>query len=229
MTRRCHVSIAFAFLIIAFLPALPALAAPADESRLVVKLRESPPGGPAHGPESPPSPRFAELMRRFGMDAAVPLLRPRAERAGDGRRARLRAGLERYLLLRAPRRFDVSAAAEAFRNLPEIESAEPDYLASQAAAAGSPTGDLPDDPDFATYQWGFRNTGEQITEPENLPRVAGADIHAADAWAVTTGDRRVVVAILDTGIRTDHPEFEGRIWTNEGEIPGNGIDDDQNG
>ncbi|HET9951328.1 MAG TPA: S8 family serine peptidase, partial [Candidatus Eisenbacteria bacterium] len=155
--------------------------------------------------------------------------RPRAERAGDGRRARLRAGLERYLLLRAPRRFDLSVAAAAFRNLPEIERAEPDYVASQGATDGSPTGDLPDDPDFATYQWGFRNTGEQITEPENLPRVAGADIHAADAWAVTTGDRQVVVAILDTGIRTDHPEFEGRIWTNEGEIPGNGIDDDQNG
>jgi len=53
--------------------------------------------------------------------------------------ARQRANLERYVLLRAPRRFDVSAAAEAFRALPEIESAEPDYVASQAGTVGSPT------------------------------------------------------------------------------------------
>ena len=163
------------------------------------------------------------------MNLADPLLPPGAGRAARARQPRQRARLERYVLLRAPRGFDVSAAAEAFRGLPEIESAEPDYAVSQAATAGSPTNALPDDPDFATYQWGFRNTGEQITEPANLPKVAGADIHAADAWAVTTGDHRVVVALLDTGIRTDHPEFVGRIWTNEGEISGNGLDDDQNG
>ena len=41
--------------------------------------------------------------------------------------------------------------------------------------------------------------------------------------------RTVVVAILDSGVEIDHPDLVGNIWTNPGEIPGNGIDDDGNG
>lgn len=41
--------------------------------------------------------------------------------------------------------------------------------------------------------------------------------------------RTVVVAILDSGVEIDHPDLAGSIWTNPGEIPGNGIDDDGNG
>ncbi len=168
-------------------------------------------------------------MRRYGIAATEPLLPVRAvNRQGRGS-LHARTRLHNYVLLRAPRHFDVAEAVEAFRRLTEVESAEPDYLVFQAAPNGPPTATLPDDPDFARYQWGFRNTGDQITDPAGLPRVVGADIHAADAWAVTTGDPSVIVAVLDTGIRTDHAEFAGRVWMNEGEIPANGLDDDENG
>ncbi|PKR81806.1 peptidase S8 [Brumimicrobium salinarum] len=39
----------------------------------------------------------------------------------------------------------------------------------------------------------------------------------------------VIVAIIDSGIDTEHEDLQGVIWTNKGEIPGNGIDDDGNG
>jgi len=39
---------------------------------------------------------------------------------------------------------------------------------------------------------------------------------------------RVVVAIIDSGIETDHEDLKESIWTNTDEIPGNGIDDDKN-
>ena len=41
--------------------------------------------------------------------------------------------------------------------------------------------------------------------------------------------KTVVVAIIDSGIDIDHEDLKGSIWTNKGEIPGNGIDDDHNG
>ncbi len=39
----------------------------------------------------------------------------------------------------------------------------------------------------------------------------------------------VIVAVVDAGIDINHPDLKEVIWTNEDEIPGNGIDDDKNG
>lgn len=39
----------------------------------------------------------------------------------------------------------------------------------------------------------------------------------------------VIVAIIDSGIDIEHEDLKGKIWTNTKEIPGNGIDDDNNG
>src|SRR6056300_302952 len=39
----------------------------------------------------------------------------------------------------------------------------------------------------------------------------------------------VIVAIVDSGVDINHPLFEDKLWINEDEIPGNNIDDDDNG
>jgi subtilisin family serine protease len=39
----------------------------------------------------------------------------------------------------------------------------------------------------------------------------------------------VIVAVIDSGVETDHPDLKDVIWINEDEIPNNGIDDDKNG
>ncbi|MEZ6003228.1 MAG: S8 family serine peptidase [Planctomycetota bacterium] len=49
------------------------------------------------------------------------------------------------------------------------------------------------------------------------------------AWDEFTGGSAATIAIIDTGTQTNHPDLQDNIWTNPGEIPGNGIDDDFNG
>ena len=54
----------------------------------------------------------------------------------------------------------------------------------------------------------------------------------ADEWysnSKAPAARKVVVAILDSGIDIDHPDLKDNIWVNPGEIPGNKKDDDGNG
>ncbi|MBR5268620.1 MAG: S8 family serine peptidase [Lachnospiraceae bacterium] len=65
---------------------------------------------------------------------------------------------------------------------------------------------------------------------EKKEAVSGIDINIEEAWKqYGNGSREVVVAMIDTEIDFSHEDLQGRVWFNEDEIPGNGIDDDQNG
>lgn len=82
----------------------------------------------------------------------------------------------------------------------------------------------PNDPSFQE-QWALRN----------LPNEA--DINAQEGWAEYLSDPvggspnepKVIVAVIDTGVDYNHPELRNMMWTNPGEVAGNGIDDDLNG
>ncbi len=54
-------------------------------------------------------------------------------------------------------------------------------------------------------------------------------ISAPAAWDLTTGSAAVVVADIDTGMKYTHQDLIANVWTNPGEIAGNGIDDDGDG
>ncbi len=54
-------------------------------------------------------------------------------------------------------------------------------------------------------------------------------IQAPVAWDTETGDSSLIIAVLDTGIDVDHPDFAKHVWQNSKEIAGNGKDDDGNG
>ncbi len=80
---------------------------------------------------------------------------------------------------------------------------------------------VPDDPLFGE-QWALLNTGQ-------AGGTTGADIEAVPAWDLFTGVQDLRVGIIDSGIDLTHPDLVDNLWTNPGEIPGNGVDDDGNG
>ncbi|RMH72974.1 MAG: hypothetical protein D6675_03315 [Gemmatimonadetes bacterium] len=78
---------------------------------------------------------------------------------------------------------------------------------------------VPDDPRFGS-QWALHQANDH-------------DIDAPEAWDLTTntgttalGDT-IVIAVIDAGFHLSHPDLY--FWKNYAEIPGNGIDDDDNG
>lgn len=85
--------------------------------------------------------------------------------------------------------------------------------------------------------WGYNYYVQKREEPndEYFPLQWGLEmISAPDAWEITTGGfdklgNEIVVAVLDDSYDLSHLELEGRIFFNEGEIPDDGIDNDNNG
>lgn len=87
-------------------------------------------------------------------------------------------------------------------------------------------GDMPFDDPMLGDQWHLINTGSGLVSNSSYE---GGDLAVRDAWKLTAGDRRVIVAVIDGAVKYDHPDLAPNMWKNEGEIAGNGKDDDGNG
>lgn len=82
---------------------------------------------------------------------------------------------------------------------PDVEYAEPDVRHRRTAA--------PNDTRYGTVPLvsGGPVSGQWYLKPPNSTRVSA--INAETAWDTTTGSNSVVVAVLDTGVRFDHPDL----------------------
>jgi subtilisin family serine protease len=90
----------------------------------------------------------------------------------------------------------ITEVVNLFANDPRCEYAEPNAIGQRSEFFPNDT--------FFPRQWYLDNTGQTGGTPD-------ADIDAVEGWQITRGSSAIVVAVLDTGIDSDHPEFQGRI------------------
>ena len=149
-------------------------------------------------------------------------------------------GLDRWYEIETEEGFSVEETAGSVSVLSCIEKVEfntaarlPEKLSDPVGVGAVPAtrADVNDfkifnDPQFSN-QWHYINIGDKAIS-KNV--YASGDISVKDVWRkITCGDPSVVVAVIDEGVKYTHPDLAANIWTNAGEIPDNGIDDDGNG
>ena len=117
---------------------------------------------------------------------------------------------------RIPEGADISKVIQQVRESPIVRYAEPNYVQQRQA--------LPNDPGFSN-QWYLQNTGQAAN---GVSGTAGIDINWLNATSIYSPTATVTVAVVDSGVALDHPEFDGSLWMNPNETI-NGLDDDGNG
>ncbi|MCO6451046.1 MAG: S8 family serine peptidase [Caldilineales bacterium] len=106
---------------------------------------------------------------------------------------------------------DLATTLAAVNADPSVEFAEPNYYLFPDYE--------PDDPYYLNYA-----ANDSLSVGGYLNRM-----NMVAAWDTARGRKEIVVAVIDSGVDLDHEDMAGAIWQNPGEIPGNGVDDDQNG
>ena len=125
-------------------------------------------------------------------------------------------------LTRAATAMPVETAVRILNNLPGVEFAEPNWVVTPQAESNDP---------FYTDGWLWGMYGDDLPFPIGPAGTTNPyGTQAEKAWAAGfIGSRDIYVGVIDGGFQLDHPDLAANIWTNPGEIPGNGIDDDGDG
>lgn len=178
----------------------------------------------AHGGPAPTSPYVeGEVLVRFRKSIGP-------ERARDAARARGLSVRRTYATLSGQRgraylhlksKKTTAELLEELGRHPLVDVVVPNYIKTVFAPP------LPTDPDF-TDLWGLHNTGQVVSGSAGTSDV---DIDYPEAWELSRPHdaSEMIVAVIDTGVDYNHPDLAANMWTNPGENPTNGVDDDANG
>ncbi len=146
--------------------------------------------------EAGPRSLLVKTRARSGHGAMASIL----GRAGMDRRAeRWTSDLTRWHVVAIGPEEDPEDAIRRLSRDPDVEAVEIEKFARVTRIA-------PDD--LSSSQWALDNVGQVVNGVGGL---YDADIDAPEAWDLTRGDRSVIVAVLDTGVHTDHPDLQGNL------------------
>lgn len=95
---------------------------------------------------------------------------------------------------------------------------------SQLKSMSTRDSEMPFNDPFLNQQWHYSNDGSMAGS------VKGADANVFKAWEIATGNKDLLVAIIDGGVDYLHKDLAANMWVNEKELNGTpGVDDDGNG
>ena len=94
----------------------------------------------------------------------------------------------------------------------------------RATRAAGDTG-YPFNDELLPMQWHLINRGNLFGDKS----IVDADVQCEEAWKSSTGDKSIIVAVLDEGVMVEHPDLKNSMWVNEGEVYRSKQDNDGNG
>lgn len=106
-----------------------------------------------------------------------------------------------FQLLKVPEGEDALEIANRYQESGLVRFSHPNFMASIEFSQA-----IPNDPYFLN-QFYLRNTGQVFNPVENHSGTPGADISVMGAWEVTMGNNGIVVAVIDAGVTSNHPDL----------------------
>jgi subtilisin family serine protease len=134
-------------------------------------------------------------------------------------------GLDKFYVVFVDTKKDIKDICKEYEKNGSVDFAEPDFI-GESAGQKTYEHSRPND-EFFNRQWALNNDGSIRTTVGKQGK-SGADLNVLKGWEVETGSESVIVAVMDSGSKLDHPDLEGRFWINKSETK-NGRDDDDNG
>lgn len=201
----------------------------ADENQRIVKLlaayKQVQYAAPLFSSNGETIAIIPEIVVRLKPDTQMEALEMLCEAAGCTINKRMEFTQHEYLLeVLGPDAEAVFVAVERLGQAPSVEWACPNTasqpkllgqpfsgadpfaeqfrIAAAAEDANSP-GVFPND-EYFPRQWHLHNTGQSGGTP-------GADMRAPEAWEITMGDPNVVVAVVDLGVDSHHPDLVNNL------------------
>ena len=137
-----------------------------------------------------PKTEVEQFLRKAGAQKLQPLLSSTARRTLRQKRAPQGQSLLQIQEVTFNRSIDPQKLAAKIERMPGVIYAEPKYIRRMSVT--------PDDPVL-----------EKFIDFHNF----------TDGWNITTGNREVVIAIVDGGVGYNHPDLNDKLWINQSEIP----------
>jgi subtilisin family serine protease len=172
------------------------------------------------------------VAEELGVESVAPVFNMNIN--GDAKRAQ---GMHRWYVIKFDKEANLETVAMKFAEISSVQRVQYSTIVEKPEVSAMPLSseqvavtradEEPFDDEMLALQWHYNNKGQQSLF---VGAKEGEDIGLYQAWKYTTGTPEIIVAVVDEGVKYDHPDLAQNMWVNNAELTGaEGVDDDKNG